>query len=227
MHGCIRLLCLTALLLSMSGGLQAQEFPYGELGVQLGGSYYLGDINKVPFKSTRPAVAALYRHNFNIRYSAKALFSYGKITASDSKYKSEYQRARDCSFNRDLLHFCTLGEFNFLPFVYGKKETPFATYLQGGIGVGYFPGKSESDNFIVDIPFGFGVKFNFRHKLVYGADFLMIKTFNDDIDFVSSRPSEVDKMKQRYVSSNNDWMSYFSIYLAYKIEYPQKCPSFD
>lgn len=228
MHGCIRFLCLTALLLLTTIGLQAQEFPYAECGVQLGGSYYLGDINKVPFKSSRPAVALMYRHNLNNRYAAKALLSYGKITASDSKYKSEYQRDRDYSFNRNLVHFNILGEFNFLPFVFGKKDVPYATYLQGGLGFGFLPGDSKADKYLVDIPFGFGAKFNTpNRKFVYGAEFLMIKTFSDNIDFVSPRPSEVNNMKQKYVASNKDWLSYFSIYLAYKIEYPQKCPTFD
>ncbi len=228
MHVCFRILCLTALSLSMACGLQAQEFPYGEVGLQLGGAYYLGDINKVPFKSTRPAAAVMYRHNLNNRYSAKAMLSYGKITASDSKYKSDYQHDRDYSFNRDLVHFNIMGEFNFLPFVLGKKDVPYATYLQGGLGFGFLPGDNKTDKYLVDIPFGFGVKFNTPYrKLLYGAEFLMIKTFSDNIDFVSPRPSDVNNMKQRYVASNKDWLSYFSIYLAYKIEYPKKCPTFD
>lgn len=227
MQNCIRLFCLTLFLLTGASVLRAQDFPNGEIGVQLGGMFYLGDINKVPFKSTRPAVAAFYRHNINVRYSAKALLSYGRITASDSNYKSEYQKERGYSFKRDCAHFSILGEFNFLPFAVGKKDTPYTTYLQGGMGVGFFPDKAQMDRVIVDIPFGFGVKFNSYRKFVYGADFLMIKTFTDNIDFMSPRPSEINKMKQRYISSNNDWLSYFSIYLAYKFNYPQKCPTFD
>jgi hypothetical protein len=229
MHACSRLFCLAILLSLTAMPLCAQtiSFPYGEIGGQLGGMYYLGDINNVPFKGTRPAIAAFYRHNFNVRYSAKALLSYGKLTASDSKYKSEFQKARDYSFNRGLVHFSVLGEFNFLPFIFGKKDMPFATYLQGGMGMGLFPGDAPTDKFIVDVPFGFGVKFNSHRKFVYGVDWMMIKTFTDNIDFKAPRPSEVNGIKQKYVASNNDWLSYFSIYLAYKIEYPKKCPTFD
>lgn len=228
MQNSIRLLCLTLLMLIGTITLRAQDFPNAEIGAQLGGGFYLGDINKVPFKSTRPALAVFYRHNINVRYSAKALLSYGRITASDSNYKSEYQKERGYSFKRDCAHLSILGEFNFLPFVVGKKDTPYSTYLQGGMGVGIFPDKeAQMDKVIVDIPFGFGVKFNSYRKFVYGVDFLMIKTFTDNIDFMSSRSSEINKMKQRYVSSNNDWLSYFSIYLAYKFDYPQKCPTFD
>ena len=111
MHACSRLFCLAILLSLTAMPLCAQtiSFPYGEIGGQLGGMYYLGDINNVPFKGTRPAIAAFYRHNFNVRYSAKALLSYGKLTASDSKYKNEFQKARDYSFNRGLVHFSVLA----------------------------------------------------------------------------------------------------------------------
>ena len=227
MHFVFRIICLFLLLFPLTHSLCAQDFPSAQLGVQVGGMYYLGDINKIPFKGTRPAVGVFYRHDFNVRYSAKALASYGKLTASDSKYNSEYQKYRNYSFNRQLVHLSLLGEFNFLPFVFGKKDMPYSTYLQGGIGFGLFPDDSKMDKFIVDLPFGFGVKINSYRRFVYGADFLMIKTLTDNIDFMSPRPSEINNMKQKYVSSNNDWMSYFAIYLAYKINYPQKCPTFD
>lgn len=222
-----RIICLFLLFLPLVDNVYAQDFPSGEFGVQAGGMFYLGDINKVPFKGTRPAVGVFYRHDFNVRYSAKALATYGNLTASDSKYKSEYQKFRDYSFNRQLVHIGVLGEFNFLPFAFGRKDTPYSTYLQGGIGVGIFPDDSKMDKLIVDIPFGFGVKINSYRRFVYGVDFLMVKTVTDNIDFMSPRPSEINNMKQKYISSNNDWFSYFAIYLAYKIDYPQKCPSFD
>ena len=223
----IRLLCLSLVLLSFPLKSDAQEFPNWELGAQVGGMYYLGDINKIPFKTTRPAIGIFYRHNFNYRFSAKAIASGGRLCAFDSKYKSEYQKERDYSFKRDVARLNVLGEFNFLPFISGSNSTPFTTYLQGGVGMAYFPDNSKLDNLIFDLPFGFGVKYNVTKKLVCGADMLMIKTFSDDIDFISQATSETNSLKQRRVSSNKDWMSYFSIYFSYRLEYPQKCPTFD
>ena len=222
-----KLLCLSLVLLSISFQSVAQEFPNWEFGAQAGGMYYLGDINKIPFRTTRPALGVFYRHNINYRYSVKAIAACGRIAAFDSKYKSEYQKERDCSFKRNVGTFNVLGEFNFLPFVCGKPNTPYSTYLQGGVGLSYFPDNSKLDNLIFDLPFGFGVKFNVTQKLVCGADMLMIKTFSDDIDFVSQATSETNAIKQMRVTSNKDWMSYFSIYFSYRLEYPQKCPTFD
>src|SRR3989304_6104795 len=50
-----------------------------ELGIFLGGSYYTGDLNPSGHlnRFTRPAAGALYRVNFNPRFSAKAIGSFG------------------------------------------------------------------------------------------------------------------------------------------------------
>lgn len=223
----ISLLSLTVVLLSFPFRSGAQEFPNWEIGAQAGGMYYLGDINKTPFRATRPAIGLFYRHNFNNRYSAKGILAGSRLVGVDSKYKNEYQKERDCSFKRDVATFNVLGEFNFLPFVCGRENLPYSTYLQGGVGLAYFPDNSKLDNLIFDLPFGFGFKYNVTNKLVCGADMLMIKTFSDDIDFLAPETSETNAIKQRYVSSNKDWMSYFAIYFSYRIEYPQKCPTFD
>ena len=67
----IRLFGLALLMLMGATTIRAQEFPNADIGIQLGGGFYLGDINKVPFKGTRPAVGAFYRHNINVRYSVR------------------------------------------------------------------------------------------------------------------------------------------------------------
>lgn len=222
----VRVACLCLLLNFMTFVSNAQSVPYGELGLQLGGSYYLGEVNKIPFKGTRPAFGVFYRHSFNQRMSVKGSTYYGILHASDEHTNSEYQKQRDVSFSRDYFHVGVVGEFNFLPFVVGGKKMPYTTYIQGGLGGLYFSGE-KVDHFVLEIPFGIGAKFNTNGKFVYGVDVLMQKTFSDHIDFISSNSSEKNLMKQKYVSSDKDWMSFLGIYLAYKIDYPQKCPSFD
>lgn len=223
----LRLLSISSFLFIVTSVAFAQSVPNGELGLQLGGTYYLGEINKVPFRGTKPSVAAFYRHSFNARYSAKGTLLYCKLGASDSTYSSAYQKARGFSFSRPLCQLSLLGEFNFLPFIVGKQKMPYTTYIQGGFGLAFLPDKSKMEKILFDIPFGLGAKFNTTGRFVYGFDIMMIKTFSDNIDFVSSNSSENNMMKQKYLSSNKDWLSYFAIYLAYRIEYPQKCPSFD
>lgn len=227
MQSCFRYLSAFVLLFFAAISLYAQKTPNGEVGVSVGGVYYLGDLNKVPFKSTKLNIGGLYRHNFNSRYSAKGMLSYAKVGTADSIHSNPYQRQRNYSFKRPCFTLNVLGEFNFLPFVVGDKKKPYSTYLQGGIGLNFFPDDSKMEKFVMNIPFGFGAKFNTTGKFVYGVDFLMMKTFSDNYDFVSSNASEKNKMKQKYSTSNMDWLSYFGIYLTYRIDYPQKCPTFD
>lgn len=211
----------------LSGNALAQDLPNGELGLQLGGMYYLGEINKVPFKTTKLAGGVFYRHNFNFRYSAKSILSISKVGASDSKSNSEYQKSRNHSFNRMCYGISVLGEFNFLQFASGFQKTPYSTYLQGGVSAFLLPDNKHMESLVFGIPFGFGAKFNANENISYGVDFLMIKTFSDQIDYVSPNSSETNRVKQGYITSNKDWLSYLAIYFAYRIKYPQKCPSFD
>ncbi len=206
----------------------AAEFPEGDLGIQLGGAYYLGDINKTPFRGTRLAGGLFYRHNMNPRFSAKGMLAYANLYGDDSKHKSsEYQLQRGYSFNKNSFSLMLLGEFNFVPYQSeGKIKTPFAIYLQGGLGAMCLP-IGDSKEITPTLPFGLGVKFNTQKRFSYGADILMVKTFTDEIDYKTAKTSETNRVKQLTVSSGKDWLSYFGIYLSYKIEYPQKCPSFN
>ena len=224
----LRQISVLLLLCFISLPLCAEEYPEGDLGVQLGGSFYLGDINKMPFRGTRPAGGIFYRHNFNQRYSAKGIFSYAMLHADDSTFKhSDYQLERGYSFTKNTFGFMALGEFNFVPFQSkGKMLTPYTLYLQGGLGLMMLP-VDDSKKLNVTVPFGLGVKYNTKKKWAYGADFLMVKTFSDKVDYVADCPSESNQIKQLSVKSGKDWFSYFAIYLSYKFEYPQKCPSFD
>ena len=191
----------TLLFCFISAPLFSEEFPEGDLGIQLGGSFYLGDINKIPFKGTRPAGGIFYRHNFNQRYSVKGVFSYAMLHASDSSYKrSSYQLERGYSFTKNTFGFMALGEFNFVPFQSkGKILTPYTMYLQGGLGAMMLP-VDNAKKLNLTLPFGLGVKYNTKKKWAYGADFLMVKTFSDKIDYVANSPSEANQMKQLMVN---------------------------
>ena len=58
-----------------------------EVGVFLGGSYYIGDLNPNGHFSqfTRPAAGIVYRYNFNRRFAARANFLYGNLEAQNLK----------------------------------------------------------------------------------------------------------------------------------------------
>ncbi|MBI3502330.1 MAG: hypothetical protein HY063_11100 [Bacteroidetes bacterium] len=183
-----------------------------ELGIFLGGSYYLGDLNPGGHfnRFTRPAAGGLFRYNFNTRFSAKGIVSLGNIEADDAYSKNEQHRNRNLSFRSRILEFAVEGEFNFLPYTTGKKSSVTSPYVFAGIAVfhfdpqGYYQGKwynlqplgtegqgttfSDAKPYSLTqfaIPFGVGMKINTAKRIGINFEWGLRKTFTDYLDDVS------------------------------------------
>ena len=85
----MRILFILSFLVSIFAfGQNSNNRSRSELGVLLGGSYYLGDLNQFGhFNKTQPAVGLLYRYNYHSRLSFRANFSQKLNTAVDA-YKN-------------------------------------------------------------------------------------------------------------------------------------------
>lgn len=219
-------LFLIALLFVCSMHLSAQHKKSGEIGISAGGSYYLGDINKIPFVGTKISAGAFYRHTFNTRYAVKGVFNYGSLAAEDSKSSNDFQIARNKSFNNTFYELATLAEYNFIPFLPASKKHIYTPYVFAGLSVMYYPG-GESTKIIVSVPFGVGFKYNINTELVFEAYIGMRKTYTDNIDFNYNPPTTNRAFKQYGYAGNKDWYSVFGVSLSYKIKYRMKCPAFD
>ena len=186
-----------------------------EIGIFLGGSYYIGDLNPIGHfnRFTRPAAGALYRMNFNSRLSAKAIASFGIIEANDSYSLSESHRNRNLNFKSKIAEMAVEGEFNFLPFKTGNKKFALTSpYIFAGVAVynynptGYYDdrwhtlqplgtegqgttfGPSRSYSLTqVSIPFGVGFKMNTAKRIGIAFEWGLRKTFNDYLDDVSGK----------------------------------------
>ncbi len=206
--------------------LKAQMKKSGEIGVSVGGSFYLGDINKIPFLGTKISAGVLYRHTIDTRFAITGSFTYGKLSGDDANSSNDFQIERNKSFNNPFYELAAVGEFNFMRFLPAKKNYIYTPYVFAGVGGIYYP-NGESSNFIFSIPFGVGVKYNINRKIIFGAFAGMRKTFNDDIDFDYTPPTPGHPFKQYGYAGNKDWYSVFGISLSYKIKYRMKCPAFD
>jgi hypothetical protein len=134
MKSSIKYILLFVAISFSSLAIKAQTEKSGEAAVQIGGNYYLGDLNHFPFKGTRPAVGIFYRHNFNSRYSIKGL-GYGGLLTGKGKSPDGLSH----SFSKFYGQLDAIGEFNFTPFIVGKKNSIYTTYLQAGAGILYYP----------------------------------------------------------------------------------------
>jgi len=186
---------------------------HNDIGVFLGGSYYLGDLNpSKQFFLSQPAFGIAYRHNFNPRISLRINLFDGEIEGSDAKAKINV--IRNLSFRSNIGELSTQIEINFLPYLTGKKEHPFTPYVFGGISLFKFNPQAEYNGTWYDlqplktegetkpyslisfgIPFGMGFKMNITKRIAVNLEWGLRKTFTgylDDINKIYVDPSKLN-----------------------------------
>lgn len=186
-----------------------------EIGLFLGGSYYIGDLNPNGHFSqfTKPAGGIVFRYNFSPRFSARANALYGHYEAHDSYSKSPYRKQRNLSVKSEIIELSAQYEFNFQNFEIGSDKTMLSPYIFLGLAAFYFNPQGEKGNDWVDlrplctegqglaggatkrkykrlqvsVPFGVGLKAVFSKGIGIGFEWGMRKTFSDYLDDVSKR----------------------------------------
>ncbi|MFH0866537.1 MAG: DUF6089 family protein [Bacteroidota bacterium] len=201
------------LVLAMTASAQRNE-----LGVFLGTSYYLGDLNpSKQFLLTKPAGGLVYRYVFNPRWAIKINGLYGTVEGDDAVAK--FNEARNLSFKSNVFELATQLELNFLPYVTGNtEENYFSPYIFGGIAVFSFKPKAEYEGVWYDLksmstegqgtsvdnppnpysltnvsfPFGLGFKYSIGKNICIGLEWGLRKTVTDYLDDVSTTYADID-----------------------------------
>ena len=107
-----------------------------EIGIFLGGSFYLGDLNPNGFfKFTQPAYGLIYRYNINNRFSARANVLIGEVTAYDNQSSSAYQQDRNLNFKSPVYELSGQMEFNFQEYSIDNPKYNFTPFIFGGLGI--------------------------------------------------------------------------------------------
>lgn len=191
-------------------GLMAQSY---EAGLTLGGSSYQGDLSpeavNLSTGKIHPSLGLFFRYNFNKYLSARANFSYGKISGDDALSKDESRTGRNLSFQSNLIEFGITGELNIFGFQPKGLQGRYSPYLFGGIAVFRFNPETEYNGELVElqplgtegqgmegfadrykltqiaIPMGAGMKFAISERLTIGAEIGFRRTFTDYLDDVS------------------------------------------
>lgn len=206
--------------LNFQSSIFAQFRPSGEIGAGIGGSSYLGELNKIPFNYPNISANIFYRHNFDCRYSVKTKINAGIINAKGIGYDTVPMQ-----FSTKFADFNFLTEYNFLRYLPANKKYKISPYVTAGIGVMYF--NADRQRFVFSIPFGMGLKYTLKNNFIIGADCILNKTFCDFVDFNVLQSKTLSHHKQMSYASNTDWYTVYSINISYKIKYRQKCPTFD
>lgn len=202
------LMCLSFLLVKGQG----KKFDTSkEIGLSVGTSYYLGDINRNHFGGRLSVGGGVFfRNNFNRRWALRLGVHYGKVSAFDEDSDDAWQQNRNLSFQNEIIEGSAVMELNYKEYQVGSREDFWTPYLFGGIG--YFSmnpkaeyrgnlyalqplgtegqGTSQGDNLYelsgVSIPMGLGFKLNVYGIIALNLEWGIRRTFTDYIDDVST-----------------------------------------
>lgn len=196
---------LSFLVSSIFAQTKKVSFRQHEIGVFIGGSYYIGDLNPGRhFYFTQPAIGLFYRYTPNYRYAFRGGFNFGQIMGDDSQSEDPDQLQRNLNFKSSIYDFHAIAEFNFYEYRISNDKFKFTTFLFLGLDVFRFRPQGKLNNSWVDlqslntegqskgykltqvgIPFGVGLKMNVSKQVGIGLEWGPRKTFTDYLDDVS------------------------------------------
>ena len=207
----MRLLLFLLLFSFVAYAQQQNHRSRSELGVMLGGSNYIGDLNLInPFYSIHPAGGIIYRYNQHSRLAWRGSLLFGTVSASDADANEQLFLNRNLSFKSTVYELHTGLEFTYLPFQIGHDKYKGTAYLMTGISLFRMNPMTEFNNEWIElqalgtegqgsslnqqsaysltqlsIPLGIGVRFSLGKFASIGFEYGLRKTFTDYLDDVA------------------------------------------
>ena len=212
-----------------------------EIGVMVGGSNYIGDLNSFkPYYNVQPAAGLVYRYTIHSRLSFRANASAGWVGANDADAENALLVNRNLSFRSYIMEVGAGVELNYFPFQLGHPR------YKGTEGQGSeLNSKAPYSLTQLSIPLGIGCKLSLGRKASLSLEYGIRKTFTDYIDDVgsdsyvdpvtldevngplaahlSNRSLDGSRYGKRGTSATKDWYSFFGMMLAFRIGSPNKC----
>lgn len=189
-----------------------------DIGILVGGSYYVGDYNQgTPLYQPSPSFGLMIRYNMNKYYTIRMSADYNILKGSHS-ISNYYLPGVTGSFSESLISVEGLFEMNFMSFnTKHLNKDNFAPYVFLGIGGAYVGGKV-----IPHIPFGVGVKYCPLSRITVGVEWRLSKTFTDNIDNYNNI---YDGSKA--IFHNNDWFSFVGLFITFRLHKNNTCPVYE
>ena len=204
----IRRLATMLLLFMLPLIAAAQEW---EIGLQGGGSGYMGDINpENTLAFNEWSAGAFVKYNLNHTWGIRGNFAYANTYAHDRHAPTKHRRDRNLGFFGAVKEAAVLVDFNFFKWLPQRGRVVYTPYIFAGVGVVSFnpkwrlPGSGEavnlrelrteyhvSDNpypyakYAYSIPFGAGFKYNLRGPWSVGIELGYRLALTDYLDDVS------------------------------------------
>ena len=208
----IKLLAIITLIVSFT--IEAQQFkPNTEIGLLLGTSYYLGDLNKTHFNQPLPTAGLIIRKNIDNRFVYKAEILYLDLMSDERESEDTIAYDRGLHFRSPVYELSGQLEFNFLPYHPGNPLYTWTPFIYTGFslfhfnpqaentngewvdlqelgtegqGTTSFPGRKKYSLIQFAIPMGGGVKIAVNESFSIILEYGARKTFTDYLDDVST-----------------------------------------
>jgi hypothetical protein len=140
-----RIILLLIVTFAFSFSTEAQQFkPNTEVGILLGTSYYLGDLNTTHFNQPLPAVGLIIRKNIDKRFAYKAEVMYLNIQSDERYSEDTIAKNRGLHFKSPIYELSGQVEFNFLPYQPGNPLYTWTPYVYTGISIFHFNPQAEN-----------------------------------------------------------------------------------
>lgn len=194
------------LFLAFTTAITKAQVATWEIGVAAGGAGYIGDLNQNnPLQISGLSGGAFVKRNFNPYIGVRLNYTYGQIKADDANSNSAQFRERNLRFKTPLHEVSALLDFNFRNFSAGSGvDKRFTPYLFAGFGAVLFKpyatynGKEYRldklltegqtiayPNLVVTIPYGGGVRYNYKNAWSIFTEIGYRTAFTDYLDDVS------------------------------------------
>ena len=125
----------------------AQQFkPNTEVGLILGTSYYLGDLNTTHFNQSSATAGLVIRKNIDKRFVYKAEIMYLNIKSDERQSSDTIALDRGLHFRSPIYELSGQIEFNFLPYQSGNPLYTWTPFVYTGISIFSFNPQAENIN---------------------------------------------------------------------------------
>ena len=127
--------------------VKAQQFkPNTEIGVLLGASYYLGDLNTTHFNQSSLAAGLVIRRNIDKRFAYKAELMYLNLRSDETNSEDAIAYNRGLHFKSPVYELSGQLEFNFLPYDPGNPLYTWTPFVYAGASLFNFNPQGENAN---------------------------------------------------------------------------------
>ena len=198
-----------------------------DMGAGLGGCFYLGDANGVPFSNLSMMGAITARRIFNPRMALKANIAFGHIHGATDGFipTDAYSKTPEgglptkVNFSRNVLDVGVQFELNFWGFGTGvgyKGNSRITPYILAGAGITVGMGGGAGACGGMTIPVGLGVKYKLKPRVNLGFEWTVRFSTVDKLDATPEGTQLKDPygVKSSFLK-NKDCYSFAMFFITY------------